>query len=234
MKSNYSPNAGNSGSSQTTTVETSGGPPPPPPPMSGGMDDMSGPPPPPPRPVFDPDAGGPPPPPPPFGGGGPPPPPPMGGGPPPPPGGGPGALPKIKVPKPSVAMKNLNWTKIPNSKIQNTLFSQMGKLEVKVDFGEMEGLFCKKIIEKKKDAGKTEIRIEAKRVGPAKPTAVSIVDGRRSQNVGIFLSTMKLSNAEIKKAVITIDEKYINAEVATRLLDNCPKDEEVLLFFFFA
>jgi hypothetical protein len=28
--------------------------------------------------------------------------------------------------------------------------------------------------------------------------------------------------------VITVDEKYINAEASTRLLDNCPKDEEVV------
>ena len=59
------------------------------------------------------------------------------------------------------------------------------------------------------------------------------MDGRRSQNVGIFLSTMKLNNSEIKKAVIHVDEKYINLETAQRLFDNCPKDEEVSLYNFF-
>jgi hypothetical protein len=53
------------------------------------------------------------------------------------------------------------------------------------------------------------------------------VDGRRSQNVGIFLSTMKLSNADIKRAIINVDEKYITLEAASRLMENSPKDEEV-------
>jgi dishevelled associated activator of morphogenesis len=75
-------------------------------------------------------------------------------GPPPPPGGG-AALPKISVPKPSVPMKNINWVKIPNSKIKDTVFAQLGKekMDQKLDFKEIESLFCKKIIQKKETSG---------------------------------------------------------------------------------
>lgn len=44
---------------------------------------------------------------------------------------------------------------------------------------------------------------------------------------GIFLSTMKLSHEEICHVIKKLDEKYLSYEVATRLLDNAPKPDEV-------
>lgn len=112
---------------------------------------------PPPPPIFD----APPPPPPPDGV--PPPPPPPGA--PPPPGGAPpppGApmapaldpallalQERLKVPKPKAALKNFNWMKIPNNKIADTIFMQMGHETTPLNFPEIENLFSKKQIEKK-------------------------------------------------------------------------------------
>lgn len=60
-----------------------------------------------------------------------------------------------------------------------------------------------------------------------KPTMAHLVEGRRSQNVGIFLSTIKLSPREIKDVVLKLDEKIIDYDTAVRLLENCPTQDEV-------
>ena len=125
-------------------------PPPPPPPPPGG----SGPPPPPPPPMPN-GFGGPPPPPPPPGGGPPPPPPPPGGirGPPAPPAGPttPTHLPQLDTPKPKHKMKTFNWNKLPVNKIwgKKNIWSRIvkknekdGPNKAKIDFNDMESLFC--------------------------------------------------------------------------------------------
>mmetsp|Transcript_26457 Transcript_26457/g.37250 ORF Transcript_26457/g.37250 Transcript_26457/m.37250 type:complete len:1253 (+) Transcript_26457:69-3827(+) len=200
---------GGSQSSDTASILPSDATPivPPPPP---GMDI-----PPPPPPSFAP----PPPPPPPGMEGGPPPPP--GFGPPPPlPGFGGSTLPKglskINVPKPKGPVKNLNWTKIPNNKIEGTIFTDVAKGELKLDFSEIEALFSKKVVEKKV--------VDEK---PKKPLAVTVIDGRRSQNVGIFLNTMKMQPSEIYNLIIRLDEKYLDLDTSLRLLDNTPNSDDI-------
>lgn len=66
--------------------------------------------------------------------------------------GGANALPRTKIPKPSVPMKNFNWQKIPNNKIPSTVFMEIefGKEENLLDYSEIEGLFAQKVVEKKK------------------------------------------------------------------------------------
>lgn len=56
---------------------------------------------------------------------------------------------------------------------------------------------------------------------------MQIVDAKRSQNVGIFLSTIKLSAHEIKDMLLKLDEKHLDFDTATRLLENSPSPEEV-------
>lgn len=47
-------------------------------------------------------------------------------------------------------MKGLNWTKIPPSKVKDTIFGGFGDLmDIDVDFSELETQFAAKIIEKK-------------------------------------------------------------------------------------
>jgi dishevelled associated activator of morphogenesis len=220
--------ASGSAGGNTEVAANADAPLPPPPPLMPGM---GGPPPPPPPPGSD--GGGPPPPPPPPGGGppGPPPPPgappPPGGGPPPPPGapaapGMPAAAAAFKGPKPNVDMKNFNWTKIPNAKIKGTIFADLQKElgehtdEYALPWQDIESNFARKVIVKKEVAEK-----------PVKPPTVTIVDARRSQNVGIFLSTFKLEPVAIRDAVMRLDEKYIDYENAERLLENCPLAEEL-------
>ena len=98
--------------------------------------------PPPPPPAAAPPPPGPPPPP---GAGGPPPPPPPGpGGPPPPPGAAGPVMPAKRVIKPNVPLKQLNWTKVANHKVADTLWKNVNDEEVKINITELEDLFQKK------------------------------------------------------------------------------------------
>jgi len=207
-----------------------GGPPPPPPPAPPGMD-MGGPPPPPPPPGM---GGGPPPPPPPPGMGGPPGPPPppgMGGppGPPPPPGmGAPRApranpLPTLPDRKPSVDTKLLHWTKLNNRQVLDSIWIKEKLAEntknVKLD---EEGL---------------QSKFENKRVAlpsggsggaaKAKPTTMSLLDGKRRQQVSIFLGSFRMDNDTICKGLLEMDTKVLNENKLARLQPNIPSVEEI-------
>lgn len=52
--------------------------------------------------------------------------------------------------KPPVPMKNLFWTKIPEGKIQSTVWEGLNDDKVKLDVAELEALFAK--VDKKKAA----------------------------------------------------------------------------------
>jgi hypothetical protein len=201
------------------------GPPPPPPPPGGEF--APPPPPPPPGGGF----GGPPPPPPPPGGGfgGPPPPPPppgMPGAPPPPGGGGlappPPAEPeKKKMPKPSVAMKGINWQKLANRQVKGTIFEDMDETElVDQDFlplAEVEELFATKVIvEKEKEEGEKK----------EKAKEIVLISGKREQNISIFLKTLKRDNDEIRDAILDMDEETLTPDILPMMIESLPTEEE--------
>ncbi|EGC39081.1 hypothetical protein DICPUDRAFT_148204 [Dictyostelium purpureum] len=191
-------------------------PPPPPPPMMGG------PPPPPPPPMM---GGGPPPPPPPPGG--------APGGPPPPPGAGgfglfnsnkpPANAPKFTVSKPSTKVKQFQWTKIPNKKLNDTIFTNMGN--IKTDWlnpNEIENLFfAAESAPKKLDAS------DKKSTSSTKPGSVTVIDPKKSQNLAIYLSKFKCQIEDIKTALYTLDEEVFNIETLKQLEQYLPTDEDM-------
>jgi hypothetical protein len=203
-----------------------GGAPPLPPPSMGG-----GPPPPPPPPM----GGGPPPPPPPPMGGGPPPPPPMGGGPPPPPpmGGGmrgPPAmgstmnLPKLPTYNPKTDLRNFHIETIAKNKINNTIFVKKKITEatnnIELNTTEIEELFAVK---------KSTPEITSSSGGQQKSTLVSLIDPKRSYNIGIQLGSMRLSNELIRAAIIQMDNSKLSNSQINVLKQICPTEEEVEL-----
>ncbi len=214
---------------------SAGAPPPPPPPPPGG--DFVPPPPPPPGGDFAPPPppppppgpggfGGPPPPPPPPGGGPPPPPPPPGmPGAPPPPGGMAPAAPAVpekkKMPKPSVAMKGINWQKLANRQVKGTVFEDMDETElVDQDFlplAEVEELFATKVIvEKEKEEGDKK----------EKAKEIVLISGKREQNISIFLKTLKRDNDEIRDAILDMDEETLTPDILPMMIESLPTEEE--------
>uniref|UniRef100_A0A4W5LXN2 Dishevelled associated activator of morphosis 1 n=1 Tax=Hucho hucho TaxID=62062 RepID=A0A4W5LXN2_9TELE len=186
----------------------------PPPPMQAAM-------PPPP-------GGMPPPPPPPPGG--PPPPPGMAPlGPPPPPGApmGPG-LKKKNIPQPSNPLKSFNWAKL--NKLEGTVWTDVDDIKVFkiLDLEDIEKTFSayqrqqfmfKLFLPSQMFSFQKESEDDT--VTSKKVKELSVIDGRRAQNCNILLSRLKLTNEEIKRAILTMDEQ-----------EDLPKDmlEQLLKF----
>ncbi|XP_049927928.1 formin-2 [Epinephelus moara] len=194
------------------------GPPPPPPPPPG-----FGPPPPPPPPP----GMGPPPPPPPPGMGPPPPPPPPGFGPPPPPGPMPSmmvqeAAPAKAVIEPPKPMKPLYWTRIQlNAKKSTGPLVWETITEPSVDFEEFVDLFAKSAVkEKKKPISDTISKSKAKQV-------VKLLNNKRSQAVGILMSSIHLDMKDIQNAVLNMDNAVVDLETLQALYENRAQNDEM-------
>ncbi|MEQ2294671.1 hypothetical protein AMECASPLE_006311 [Ameca splendens] len=202
-------------------------PPPPPPPLPG---QTGGPPPPPPPPP--PPGGGPPPPPPPPppglpGGGPPPPPPPPGCGPPPPPPMGGFSLqveaaPRKPAIEPACPMKPLYWTRIQiQENNNNTLWGSLKEPDI-VNTNEFEDFFSKATIkQKKKPLSDTyEKKTKAKKI-------IKLLDGKRSQAVGILISSLHLEMKDIQQAVVNVDNSVVDLETIEALYENRATSDEI-------
>ena len=215
------------------------GAPPPPPPVGGGM-----PPPPPP-----PSGGGAPPPPPPIPGGAPgapPPPPPVGGGmPPPPPGGGPpmpGTGPKIAPKKkcdPSQPMRPLHWVRLPDTKVMGTIWVDaeassgvgMDDARAGLDLEAVESVFGLGDARARNvstvEGGRPPSASVSAAGGKPKRNEVLLFDTKRSNNVQIALSRIRLSDDAIKAALIDPVSTPLSPEQVNGLLGILPTPEEL-------
>ncbi|EFA76611.1 formin domain-containing protein [Heterostelium album PN500] len=177
------------------------------------------PPPPPPPPM--PSVGSAPPPPP------PPPPPGVGAPPPPPPPMAKSAKGSASVSKdviaksnekmPSVAMKQLFWNKIPSSKIKKTVWEKDDCKSIDLNYKVLEELFCAK---KPGAANDTTPKLSRE------PEKVSLIDIRRSNNIGILLSKFKITPLWLTDAMISMDEKKLTKEMVLVLIQCVPTAEE--------
>ncbi|XP_061915097.1 formin-2 [Entelurus aequoreus] len=197
-------------------------PPPPPPPPPPGF--AAPPPPPPPPPGM-----GPPPPPPPPGMMGPPPPPaPPGLGPPPPPVGpvlsksAQEAAPAKAMVEPPKPMKPLYWTRIQlhaKKPAGSLVWEQIQ--EPTVDFEEFVELFSKSAVkERKKPISDTISKSKAKQV-------LKLLSNKRSQAVGILMSSIHLDMKDIQNAVLNMDNTVVDLETLQALYENRAQSEEL-------
>ncbi|XP_052890815.1 uncharacterized protein LOC128299021 [Anopheles moucheti] len=212
-------------------------PPPPPPPGSG-----SAPPPPPPPPL----AGGRAP---------PPPPPPMAGGPPPPAPPAPPApnllsivivkpLPQQETPVPRAKMKTINWNKIPPQRVlgkQNiwsiVADSHQDSPMADLNWDEMEGLFCLQT----QTQGSPKLGQRSGASGgdgsngtdtpdarkSRKENEITLLDGKRSLNVNIFLKQFRTTNEDIIQLIRNGEHEDIGAEKLRGLLKLLPEVDEL-------
>ncbi|XP_030355023.1 disheveled-associated activator of morphogenesis 2 isoform X1 [Strigops habroptila] len=163
----------------------------------------------------------------------PPAPPPPPGGPPPPPGAPPffsmgipppstttfsssgTSLKKKSIPQPSHPLKSFNWAKLSEERIHGTIWNEIDDLKAfKVldleDFEKMfsayqrhQDLLTNPSSCKQKEMGSTEDLYLSTR----KVKELSVIDGRRAQNCVILLSKLKLTNEEIRQAILRMDEQ---------------------------
>ncbi|XP_029766894.1 disheveled-associated activator of morphogenesis 2 [Terrapene carolina triunguis] len=184
----------------------------------------------------------------------PPAPPPPPGGPPPPPGAPPffsmGMMPppttifsnsgtslrKKSIPQPSHPLKSFNWAKLSEEKIHGTIWHEIDDLKAfrVLDLEDFEKMFsayqrhqdlltnpssCKQ-----KEMGSTEDLYLSTR----KVKELSVIDGRRAQNCVILLSKLKLSNDEIKRAILKMDEQEdLAKDMLEQLLKFVPEKSDI-------
>lgn len=215
-------------------------PPPPPPPMMG----MAMPPPPPPPPPFLGMSMPPPPPPPPslapvHGMPAPPPPPPPGMGPAPlpaPPVGGwhsAYAIARKQPVNPKALMKPLYWTRIQvpaqqqpekapeKIKDHKTLWECLEETAPS-DWDEFANLFSRQVQEKKPAAKTKTDQKKAKEVA-------KLLDQKRSQNVGILISSLRLEICDVENAIYNFDTSVVSLETLQVLYEIRPTSEELKL-----
>ncbi|KAI8905177.1 formin homology 2 domain-containing protein [Gorgonomyces haynaldii] len=196
---------------------------PPPPPGIGAPGNIPPPPPPP-------GMAGPPPPPPPPGMGPPPPPPPPGMGPPPPPGmppppGSPAVLQapdhldKSMLLKSKKPMQQLNWKKLRDDVSKNSVWLQLTKDAYKKDLLNEQELL--ELFEKQEVVQK-EIVIE-------KPVIelVHLIDSKKGRIIEIMLRGLRLSNAEIKQALLQVDDDVLSLERLDQMHRFAPTTAEI-------
>ncbi|XP_066464320.1 disheveled-associated activator of morphogenesis 1 isoform X1 [Eleutherodactylus coqui] len=189
----------------------------------------------------------PPPPPPPFGVMAPPPPPPPPPGAPPAPPGPPrlgfmsaapsllgSTLKKKNIPQPTNPLKSFNWNKLSENKLEGTLWVDIDDTKVFkiLDLEDIERTFSayqrpqdfsmnNGIKQKEPDSNEGTL-------GSKKVKELSVIDGRRAQNCNILLSRLKLSNEEIKRAILTMDEQEdLPKDMLEQLLKFVPEKSDI-------
>ncbi|KAF3703100.1 Formin Limb deformity protein [Channa argus] len=161
----------------------------------------------------------PPTPPPPIPGLGPPPPPP-----PPPPGGGLifDKPPRKLVVETSQPMKPLYWTRIQIQDNNNkTLWNILEEPNIR-NTSEFEALFAKAPTQTKR---KLLSEAYEKKAKPRK--IIKLLDGKRSQAVGILMSSLHLEMKDIQQAVLTVDHSVVDLETIEALYENRAQPEEL-------
>lgn len=119
-------------------------------------------------------------------------------------------------------MKSFNWSKLPDAKVQGTVWSELDdtKLYTNIELENIDKLFCayqKNGVQVRitpalyafehtfdgfvfsfkfqNDGSVEDLRL----MGKARSKILSVIDGRRAQNCTILLSKLKMSDEEISK-----------------------------------
>lgn len=129
-------------------------------------------------------------------------------------------LPIKRAIKPSCAMKQLHWTKIPERMVGSTVWAQLSDEHVPLDVLALEDKFNTKKLKK----GSDQVLPEA---------TMSLVDAKRSQNINIVLSRLRLPHSTIRDFIMALDE-WLDEDKVEMLLPCMPTEEEAELVLGFS
>ncbi|KAL0969719.1 hypothetical protein UPYG_G00231390 [Umbra pygmaea] len=153
-------------------------------------------------------------------------------GPPPPPGApmGPGFK-KKNIPQPSNPLKSFNWAKLAENKLEGTVWMDVDDIKVFkiLDLEDIEKTFS--AYQRQQDfltVNNNKKESEDDTMTSKKVKELSVIDGRRAQNCNILLSRLKLTNEEIKRAILTMDEQEdLPKDMLEQLLKFVPEKSDV-------
>ncbi|XP_016339933.1 LOW QUALITY PROTEIN: formin-like [Sinocyclocheilus anshuiensis] len=123
---------------------------------------------------------------------------------------------------PACPMKPLYWSRIQiQDNNNNTLWSSLEEPDI-INTKEFEELFSKAIVQpKKKPLSDTyEKKNKAKKI-------IKLLDGKRSQTVGILISSLHLEMKDIQQAVLTVDHSVVDLETIEALYENRAQPDEL-------
>ncbi|KAK4881741.1 hypothetical protein RN001_005060 [Aquatica leii] len=133
-------------------------------------------------------------------------------------------LPQQETPTPKIKMKTINWNKIPNNKVigKNNVWTQVAYSHqhspmADMDWSEMEDLFCQQIPPSAQSSPKLGNR----------EGNITLLDGKRSLNVNIFLKQFRSTNHEIIQLIRDGEHEDIGAEKLRGLLKILPEVDEL-------
>ncbi|XP_028253678.1 formin [Parambassis ranga] len=144
--------------------------------------------------------------------------------PPPPPFSGgliPDKPPRKPAVEPSKPMKPLYWTRIQIQDNNNTLWSALKEPNI-INTSEFEDLFAKTTTQAKRKplSEAYEKKAKARKI-------IKLLDGKRSQAVGILISSLHLEMKDIQQAVLTVDHSVVDLETIEALYENRAQPEEL-------
>ena len=122
--------------------------------------------------------------------------------------------------KPSQKMKGLAWQKIQPRLLDGTIWEdekfEKQTIKVKLDYDELEELFAAAAVERKE---KVEVDLTK--------LPMIVVDSKKQQNLSVILGKLKMSDAEIRDAILAMDEVKLPAEAIKAMALYCPEDNEI-------
>nr|XP_055248049.1 disheveled-associated activator of morphogenesis 2 isoform X1 [Gorilla gorilla gorilla] len=141
---------------------------------------------------------------------------------------------KKRVPQPSHPLKSFNWVKLNEERVPGTVWNEIDDMQVFriLDLEDFEKMFSayqrhQELItnpSQQKELGSTEDIYLASR----KVKELSVIDGRRAQNCIILLSKLKLSNEEIRQAILKMDEQEdLAKDMLEQLLKFVPEKSDI-------
>ncbi|KAK9872592.1 hypothetical protein WA026_018723 [Henosepilachna vigintioctopunctata] len=145
-------------------------------------------------------------------------------------------LPQQEIPAPKIKMKTINWNKIPSNKVvgKNNIWTQVAYTHqhspmADMDWSEMEGLFCQqappspKLGARESTGGSDPVERRLR-----KDTGeITLLDGKRSLNVNIFLKQFRSSNEDIIRLIKEGAHEDIGTEKLKGLLKILPELDEL-------
>ncbi|XP_067609146.1 disheveled-associated activator of morphogenesis 2 isoform X1 [Pseudorca crassidens] len=138
------------------------------------------------------------------------------------------------IPQPSHPLKSFNWVKLNEERVPGTIWNEIDDMQVFriLDLADFEKMFSayqrhQELITNpchQKELGSTEDIYLASR----KVKELSVIDGRRAQNCIILLSKLKLSNEEIRQAILMMDEQEdLAKDMLEQLLKFIPEKSDI-------
>lgn len=114
-------------------------------------------------------------------------------------------------------MKSLFWTKIPDKKVDATMWDWMNDDGVELEVQPLVSQFSKKVKASTAAAAKSK---------PSGPVLTSVLDPKRQQNAGIALARLRMPFQDVAGALLNMDEDVLTPDIVNLLDSLLPTDEE--------